>query len=373
MKKYLFILLAAFQTTATFSQLINGSFQFDGLMRTYNVYLPADYQPGNTLPLILALHGYTQTGQSMMTFSGFNQVADTAGFVVVYPDGIGNAWNVGFSGGSTADDVGFLLALTDTLHQRYNIDYSRVYATGFSNGGFMSYRLACETPDRIAAIAPVAGTMTVESAASCAPGLSVPVLHIHGTSDFVVSYNGGFGNLSVDQVINLWNGFNQCPVQPTIENLPDIVAEGSTVQRYTWSPCSGDSRVVLLKVINGGHTWPGSVGVTGIGITHRDINASSEIWSFVKDFSRPLITSAYAVLPSQTLVYPNPLTGNLLRINSADNWQTAEFFDVSGREIFEKDISENSLIQVPYLEAGIYFLILKNEKKREIIKLISRN
>ncbi len=373
MKKYLFILLAAFQTTATFSQLINGSFQFDGLMRTYNVYLPADYQPGNSLPLILALHGYTQTGQSMMTFSGFNQVADTAGFVVVYPDGIGNAWNVGFSGGSTADDVGFLLALTDTLHQRYNIDYSRVYATVFSNGGFMSYRLACETPDRIAAIAPVAGTMTVESAASCAPGLSVPVLHIHGTSDFVVSYNGGFGNLSVDQVINLWNGFNQCPVQPTIVNLPDIVAEGSTVQRYTWSPCSDDSRVVLLKVINGGHTWPGSVGVTGIGITNRDINASSEIWNFVKQFSRPLITSSIA--PSQTLasVYPNPIQGNLLRIESDESWQFAEFFDISGRRIFAIIDITNNEIYIPDFEAGLYFLILKNNKNREIIKLISRS
>lgn len=373
MKKSLLILLSVLLASFSQSQIVSGSFEFDGLTRTYSVYLPIDFQPGNSSPLLLALHGYTQNGQSMMSFSGFNQVADTAGFVVVYPDGIENAWNVGFSGGSTADDVGFLLALIDTLHQRYNIDYTRVYATGFSNGGFMSYRLACETPDRIAAVAPVSGTMTVGSAASCAPGLSVPVLHIHGTSDFVVSYNGGFGNLSVDQVINLWNGFNQCPVQPTIENLPDIVSDGSTVQRYTWFPCSDDSRVVLLKVINGGHTWPGSVGVTGIGITNRDINASSEIWNFVKEFSRPLITSTYAVSLSQTLVYPNPLTGNLLRINSAGNWQTAKFFDVSGREIFEKDVSENSLIQVPYLESGIYFLILKNEKKREIIKLISRN
>ncbi|HOP14157.1 PHB depolymerase family esterase [Lentimicrobium sp.] len=373
MKKEMFTLFISLIFSVSYGQVVNGSFLFEGDTRTYSVYLPSGFQQSQSLPLLLALHGYTQTGQTMMTFSGFNQIADTAGFVVVYPDGVGNAWNVGFSGGSTANDVGFLMALTDSLHNSYNIDYSRVYATGFSNGGFMSYRLACEVPEKIAAIAPVAGTMTNGSASSCAPGLSVPVMHIHGTSDFVVSYNGGFGNLSAEQVVDLWNGFNDCPAQPTIENLPDIVAEGSTVQRYTWAPCNDDSKVVLLKIINGGHTWPGSVGVTGIGITNRDINAGSEIWNFVKHYSRPLLTSASATVDQYTVVYPNPLQGNILRIESGEKWEIAEMYDLSGRLISNHVISDkDAWYQIPELAPGMFFLILKNEKKQETIKLISR-
>ncbi|PKP46466.1 MAG: hypothetical protein CVT94_14655 [Bacteroidetes bacterium HGW-Bacteroidetes-11] len=377
MIRFLIIAFALlFGSSASFSQLISGGFTFDGLNRTYAVYLPASYQQNEASPLIMALHGLTQNGQSIMTFSGFNNIADTAGFVVVYPNGVSNSWNVGFSGGSTADDVGFLLALIDTLHFRYNIDYQRVYSTGFSNGGFMSYRLACEATDRIAAIAPVAGTMTDASYGLCQPSAKIPVLHIHGTSDFVVSYNGGNGNKSVDQVLALWNEFNNCPSTAVVENLPDLVAEGSTIQRHTWSPCDDGSEVMLLKIVNGGHTWPGSVGVTGIGITNRDIVASSEIWNFVKQFSRSGTGVGISEIPQKDFnVFPNPMIDGNLNITLPESLRAGSIniSDLSGRLVFSKQITsgdKNFILNIPQIKSGYYLISITGSNFSGVRKLL---
>jgi polyhydroxybutyrate depolymerase len=375
MKKMFILVLFGLILSGGVRSQINGSFNFDGINRTWIVYLPVDYTQDESIPLLLALHGYTQTGQEMMNFSGFNSIADTGDFVVVYPDGIANSWNVGFSGGSTADDVGFLSALIDTLHQHYNIDLNRVYSTGFSNGGFMSYRLACELGNRIAAIAPVSGTMTDAAGSSCTPQREMPVLHIHGTNDFVVSYNGGFGNQSVDQVLGFWNNYNDCPTSPVIENLPDLVAEGSTVQRYTWAPCTDSAEVVLLKVINGGHTWPGSVGVTGIGITNRDIIASSEIWNFVKKFSLEDATGVRPVLTSSLNVYPNPSQGGLLVIESTDIMQgcVLDIAGIDGRTVLTQRIKagENrNTTDISGLSPGLYLLRISGPATNMTTKLV---
>ncbi len=373
-KMFIFVLFSLILSGSVRSQ-INGSFNFDGINRTWIVYLPVDYSQGESIPLLLALHGYTQNGQEMMQFSGFNSIADTGNFVVVYPDGVANSWNVGFSGGSTADDVGFLSALIDTLHQRYNIDLNRVYSTGFSNGGFMSYRLACELGNRIAAIAPVSGTMTDVAGSSCTPQREMPVLHIHGTNDFVVSYNGGFGNQSVDQVLEFWNNYNECPATPVIVNLPDIVAEGSTVQRYSWAPCTDSAEVILLKVINGGHTWPGSVGTTGIGITNRDIVASSEIWNFVKRFSLNNATGVTNPASEPLKIFPNPSPAGTLLIETPE-LQTGAILKISGidgKTVLTQQFSpgfDRLSVDVSGLSPGIYLVRLYGFNSTMIAKLV---
>lgn len=380
MKRFLLILIVTSFFVNESAAQINGSFVFEGINRTWKVWLPAGYTGQEPLPLILALHGLTQNGQSIMEFSGFNQVADTAGFIVAYPDGVNNSWNVGFAGGSTANDVGFLLALADTLNLRYNVDMHRVYATGFSNGGFMSYRLACESSDRIAAIAPVAGTMTDGSYNACLPQRAVPVLHIHGTSDFVVNYNGGFGNKSVEQVLDYWIDFNACPALPVTEMLPDTYPDGSTVQKQTWSPCDDTTRVVLLKVINGGHTWPGSVGVTGIGITNRDINASSEIWNFVKQFKLSEASGIHEQKENPLRLYPNPVTGGTLFFASEGSFSRKggllEIFSVTGQKLIFQTIGPEetgSSIEVGTLAGGLYLVVFtdaqgKRHSGRIVIK-----
>lgn len=375
MKKCLFIFLLPILIVPIAVSQVNSSFIHDGINRSWTVYLPLDYHAGETLPLVIALHGLTQNGQIMMQFSGFNAMADTGRFVAVYPNGIGNAWNVGFSGGSTADDVGFLSALIDTLYGRYHIDLNRVYSTGFSNGGFMSYRLACELGDRFAAIAPVSGTMTGQAALSCSPFRPMPLMHIHGTNDMIVNYNGGFGNNSVDQTLELWNNFNACPETPVIENLPDLVAEGSTVERYTWAPCAGSSEMVLLKVTNGGHTWPGSVGTTGIGITNRDINASREIWNFVKRFSLPNTTGTDKIAMEPLKIYPNPATTSPVVIESPAIAVGSEILIVGadGRIKLQHTVtsSENRIMMdVSALRTGLYLVKISGSSGRSSAKLV---
>jgi polyhydroxybutyrate depolymerase len=317
----------------------NGSFDFEGVSRNYIVYVPSGHNMQNPASLVIVLHGFTQTAQAIMNYSNFNAYAEENSFIVAYPNGIGNSWNVGVGGGSTANDVGFLSALIDTLNAQYGVDQERVYATGFSNGGFMSYRLACELNHRIAAIASVAGTMSNATYDACEPGRTFPIMHIHGTSDFIVSYNGGFGNKSVNEVIDFWVSNNNCPENPEIIQLPDLVQEGSTVEQHTYTPCDDETEVVLLRVVNGGHTWPGATGNSGIGNTNRDISASEEIWSFVSRFSNPLITNTFVINKKNLKVYPNPVQSGQVSIAMPYPGQAAlvEIFTPDGKQLFQKE------------------------------------
>lgn len=351
-----------------------GSFLFDGETRTYTVYVPSSWSAVVHLPLLISLHGLTQTGNEMMAFTGFNNLAEEYGFIVVYPDGLLNSWNVGFIAGSTADDVGFLSALIDTLHADYGINTDRVYAAGFSNGGFMCYRLACELGDRIAAIASVAGTMTTGSLSACQPQRVIPVMHFHGTNDMVVFYNGGFGNCSVDQVLSYWRGYDACPAIPSVEYLPDIVQEGSTVQKYSWLPCQDSTEVVFFKIINGGHSWPGCIGTTGSGNINRDINASQEIWKFVSRFELPHSTVGVAMRENQVLsLYPNP-ADNCIRVKIPQTGSPAEIciHSTDGRLVYQTVSrgGEEEIIPVSFLDNGMYFLLVESGTLRYSQKLV---
>lgn len=315
----------------------NGSLVHDGLTRSYIYYTPD--QNIEQMPLLIAMHGYTQTANTIMNFSKFNQLADEQHFMVVYPQGIGNSWNVDFGGGSTADDVGFIQALIEELSDNFPIDENRIYATGFSNGGFMSYRLAYELPDKIAAIAPVAGTIASQAFVNWEAASAKPILHIHGTSDFVVPYNGIGGSFEgVDTLLDFWIDFNGCDNTPIVKDLPDLVQDGSTVTQYEWNQCESAKPIKLLKVINGGHNWPGASG-SGIGIVNQDINASLEIWDFLKNFSLNDWVSASENLEENILIYPNPLKNTTVFIEKLpENIQKIIVYDVLGKLIQEKNV-----------------------------------
>ncbi len=200
---------------------VTNSFIFEGVNRNYLAYIPATLPQGSPAPVVLVLHGFTQTAQGIMNYSGFNTIAASEGFIAVYPNGVNLSWNVGFSASGT-NDVGFLSALIDTLNAKYPIDLNRVYACGMSNGGFMSYRLACELSDRIAAIASVTGSMTTETFENCHPERPVPVMEIHGTSDLIVNYNGATGIKAIPEVIEYWTMQNDCPELPQVPRLSPI-------------------------------------------------------------------------------------------------------------------------------------------------------
>ncbi len=263
----------------------NRSILYQGQNRSYILFRPST-PPKEAMPLVFVLHGFTQNAQSIMAFSGFNEIADAEKFVVVYPNGINNSWNTnsGFPGGSTSDDNGFIAALAQQLIQELTIDKQRVYACGFSAGGFMSHILACQMSFPYAAIASVSGTFSEAAFKQCNPNHSIPVLQIHGTSDLIVPYTGSNANISVDSCLEFWIHNNSCPNQAKVEDLPDIVSEGSTVQRILYENCASQTEVEHLKVRNGGHSWPGARSSSGIGNTNKDIDASQEIWNFFKRF-----------------------------------------------------------------------------------------
>jgi polyhydroxybutyrate depolymerase len=269
------------------SQVVEESILYDGLARHYLVYEP----PGLKAPMavVLSLHGYGSSASHQMRYTNMNAVADTAGFIVVYPDAAGNRWNSGIADNPRwptpkVDDVGFIDALIDALEREYSIDLDRVYVCGMSNGGFMSFRLACQLSHRISAVASVTGVISANTALDCTPQEPVPVFYIHGTDDPTVPYNGTFGWLSAEQTVNHWASIHGCFRADTTA-LPDTdPLDGSTVTKITYADSSGNAEVIFCEIAGGGHTWPGApFDLLRGGHTNRDINASEEIWRFFLD------------------------------------------------------------------------------------------
>jgi len=174
------------------------------------------------------------------------------------------------------------------LSNIYSLDLERVYATGFSNGGFMAYKLACQLSDQIAAIASVSGSFSVSTFENCDPKRPIPILHIHGTGDASVPVEGMLGLLSVEETLNYWIEFNECN-ELTTEMIEDSdPSDNSSVELHTYTECSAGSKIVFYKVIDGGHNWPGAGDAWWpAGNTNQDINASLEIWNFFKDYKLP--------------------------------------------------------------------------------------
>ena len=269
-------------------QTINGTIVHDGIVRSYKLYIPSIYSGNTAVPLLFNFHGYTSNSNEQMFYGDFRNIADTANFLVVHPQGtLDNTntthFNVGW-GGSTVDDVGFTEALIDSLSAAYSIDQNRIYAVGMSNGGFMSFRLACDLSAKIAAVGSVTGSMTPSTLVNCNASHPMPIIQIHGTTDATVPYNGSAGwTASVTNVLNHWATFNNCSPVPTIVNVPNTNAlDGSTVEKYTYENGDNCSEVVHYKVTNGQHTWPGSI--FNFAGTNYDINASVKIWNFLSRY-----------------------------------------------------------------------------------------
>ena len=266
--------------------------EIDSLKRSYLVHVPPQYDATKPWPVVLIFHGAGMNAALMQGFSGLNNKADDAGFVAVFPNGTGAGPFLTFNSGGVEwelvkkqpDDVAFVSRLLDDLAAVVHLDAKRVFATGMSNGGMMCYRLAAELSERIAAIAPVAGTMAVTEAK---PKRPVPVLHFHGTEDLLVPYGGPDQRApkfltfkSVEDSVAAWVKLDGCRETPLVEELPDAVDDGTKVTRQTYRSDAGHE-VVLVTVSGGGHTWPGRQPPFGlIGRSTRDISATDMIWDF---------------------------------------------------------------------------------------------
>ena len=268
------------------NQVVKRTIHYDGLEREYFIYVPENYTGDEPIPLLFSYHGYTATAEQLMDYVDFFSIADKEGFMLVYPQGsllAGNThWNVGgWTNGSTSDDVGFTAALIDVLAAEFNIDTSQVYALGHSNGGFMSFRLACDLSAKIAAIVSVSGSMTPEIYDSCNPDRPVPVMQIHGTADETVPYEGAYWSLSIAEMLEFWVGENECEpvaVKHEIPHSPKTTSDTS-VEHTQYVGCNNNVTVEHYKHIGGGHGWLGTVD--DLGQSNVDLEINEEIWAFL--------------------------------------------------------------------------------------------
>jgi polyhydroxybutyrate depolymerase len=265
----------------------NGSFVSSGVRRDYLLHVPPSYERSRPTPLVISLHGAGIWGAVQRDVSRWNEVADREGLIVVYPSARGQVvrvWREGVRPGASPD-VTFLSALIDTIAAHYNIDPSRIYANGLSNGGGMSFALACALPDRIAAVGLVASAQFLPLA-WCTNGLPVPMINFHGTADPVTPYRGGtsFVAPAERRVQNQetfsahWAQRNGCAAAPI------DTAIAADVTRRTYTRCTVDAGVVLYTILGGGHTWPGGGRVPDwfAGTTTQSISATVLMWDFFR-------------------------------------------------------------------------------------------
>jgi len=272
----------------------NGSFVSSGERREYVLYVPRSYDRSRPTALVISMHGAGLWGAAQRNISRWNELADQKGFIVVYPSGVaGNGlrvWRVEPGDGLTKD-VRFISDLIDTLSASYNIDSTRIYANGLSNGGGMSFALSCTLSNRIAAVGLVGAAQTLPwswcSRREVGSGKGeaerpVPVISFHGTADPVIPYNGGPSWMSSRPFPNVpnwtanWAKRNRCGGNP----LESKVA--GDVMRREYTGCAAGAAVVLYTIQGGGHTWPGGMPLPEwfVGRTARSIDATSLMWAF---------------------------------------------------------------------------------------------
>jgi len=362
---------------AQFDSLIHNS-----LSRTFLVHVPIGYNSGVPTPLIIAMHGGFGSATNLQDQSLLSIKADAENFIVVYPEGVKSplnirtwnaGWCCGYASNNNIDDVGFISTLIDTMISRFNIDTLRMYATGMSNGGFMSYRLACELSHRIAAIAPVAASMSVPV---CNPSRPVPILQVHSYLDTSVPYLGGIGggvsnhyNPPHDSVLNVWALKNDCSM------ANDTIDHNSQYTHIRWSDCECNALLDYYITTDGGHSWAGGSQTVIGDPPSLYLNANDLMWDFFQQHSLECdsVTSLYDPSPNliQLSAFPNP-SHDWFYFN-VENVENAIVTDFTGRTMFvllsgEEEITGIDLSDVP---AGIYIVqITFHNGDRAFTKLI---
>jgi polyhydroxybutyrate depolymerase len=263
----------------------NGGFVSSGEERTYRLYVPKSYDPARPTSLVISMHGAGLWGAAQMEMSRWNAVADEQRLIVVYPSAAGGGgprvWHVG-AGETSARDVRFIAKLIDTLEASYNIDPTRIYADGLSNGGGMAFLLSCTLSDRIAAVGLVASAQFLPWN-ECKDQGPVPMVAFHGTEDRFTPYHGGSSWVAGDHVFPSIPGFtatwarrNRCAAKP-VES-----AFAADVTRLEYTGCADDAAVVLYTIRGGGHTWPGGGPHPQwyVGKLSTGVDAARQAWAF---------------------------------------------------------------------------------------------
>jgi len=345
------------------------SYSFTGNGNTYNreyiYYAPANLEPGS--PLVFVLHGYFGWATEMYEFSGFKELADEAGFGVVFPqgspDGNGNNhWNANFDWGSEPD-LEFLVLLAKHLQSEYNHSTSCTYSCGYSNGGYMSYSLACNASETFRGVGSVGGTMTNNDWDDCQPTQQVPVIHLHGTSDETILYEGttnwqfGWGQQpGVETIVQSWAQRYNCTSYEEIELPNTVLTDGSDVDLIRHYDGDGGYEARLYRVNNGGHDWFGAFG-------NFDIQSSVEIWNFWNAACQDLSTTNLEDVTSDNII---SCENN--QIKALQNC-VVSVFDINGREILKRPLISGQSIY-DFAETGIYLVVANNNELFQSSKIL---
>ena len=279
---YIFIVVACSKDNdkndaVCYSNSNTESMVHDGEDREYLMYVPDSYDGTNSVPILFNFHGFGGSVEEFMENADLRSVAETNTFILVYPQGSclegSSHWNPcpnGPDNKSEADDFGFVEAMINQISSEYNIDLDRVYAGGYSNGGMMAYGLANYKSDLIASVASISGTMLNCTGSTNHP---MPIVHLHGTSDDVVSYNGSTDWNSVQSTLDYWINFNNTTTTPTVnaEN-----SGGITIEHYIYDQGENSVSVEHYKYIGGEHVW--------FNETYQGQNTAELIWNFMSKY-----------------------------------------------------------------------------------------
>ncbi len=346
----------------------NISFAFDGLNRTYHLYIPPNLPPN--APLVFVLHGYMQDNNWAQANLSFNAIADTAGFVVCYPQGTSDIlgfthWNAGLNVSST-DDIGFLSALANFLQSNYQLNPNCTFSCGFSNGGFMSYTLACEAPEIFRAIGSVSGTMSGDTWDNCNTTNVTPVLQFHGVDDGTIPIEGRPGDIfgwggapRIRTIVDFWSDKNNCTIL-------DSLQASLNAKAYFHRSGTGGNEVWYYEIENHGHVWPGTLqsGVTD----NSGIHASSILWDFFNQFCGKLVSHADIYATSNDLrLQASPSTG-LVVLKGALNEYVIDILNIN-EEIYEQFMTTDDvfLYDLSNLPGGLHFIRLAHQSQPNLI------
>ena len=286
-------------------------------------------------PLLLSLHGLNQDAAYQRSTTAWESVADTAKFVVVFPNAVNKSWDI-----SGTNDINFLVAIMDSVAKRYNTDKNRVYVSGFSMGGMMSYHVANKIADKVAAIGPVSGYLFAGTVASSRP---MPIIHIHGTTDDVVGYSGVSGMLAK------WRSWNGCPSNVQTTDPYPANKPASAAARQYWGPCKNNTAVSHIAIEGKGH-WHSNDVVS--------VHSSSEIWNFVKLYSLSTSTSANRLETYPTITTRWAREG--LIVAGGDAVTSLRLTDLQGRTVAEylpqASWAGQTTLPVSGIARGVYHL-----------------
>jgi polyhydroxybutyrate depolymerase len=337
------------------------------------------------------LHGGGGTMSNAQSFTNLNSVSNTMGFLAVYPQGYGIITSGGYSWadgrGTSADiagidDLGFIDKLLDKLTLNYNIDTNKIYICGFSNGGFMTQRFACEQNHRFAAMASIGSSMDTNLIKKCNPKRPIPMLFMLGNADPFVPYQGGqmIGSgpvlpiVGIDTLVNFWKTNNSCYTTSRPISIADIDStDSSTVTLFSFSNCSCNSDISFYRINGGGHTWPGveipSYEIIA-GQTNEDIQASVELWNFFNAHKICYNTVGIEeeVIHPTIKIYPNPArTALYLSVSPKDKTEIS-VINIFGQLLI--NTQNQNRLDISNFTDGIYFIIITNGLTKQTLKFI---